>query len=286
MSSVGLYQSDVRPDWCPGCGGYGVLASLKNSLTGLGLDPKDVVTVSGIGCSSNLPGFIRTYGFHSLHGRPVPVAVGIKTANPSLTVLVTAGDGDQYGIGFNHLVHAARRNDDVKVIVFNNGVYGLTTGQASPTSVFGQKTKSTPQGSIFYPLNPISTLLGAGATFLARGFVGEQKHLTRLITEAIGHRGFALVDVISPCVVWNDTYDEARSAVFKLEDSGHASNDVGEAYRAAAASVGLPIGVFYRTESKPSLQEMLASSSGGIWPSRGAKGLDRGVAAELLGEFG
>jgi 2-oxoglutarate ferredoxin oxidoreductase subunit beta len=243
-----------------------MLAALKNALADLRLDPKDVVTVSGIGCSSNLPGYIRTYGFHSLHGRPVPIAVGIKTANPSLTVIVTAGDGDQYGIGFNHLVHAARRNDDVKVLVFNNGIYGLTTGQASPTSEFGQRTRSTPDGSIFYPLNPLATLLGAGATFVARGFVGEQKHLTSLIEAAIRHRGFAIIDVISPCVIWNDVYAKAREAVYKLDETRREPRGLTEAFRLATVASGAPIGIFYQTKGKPTLQELIASTNDGKRP--------------------
>ena len=285
MSSVRLYESDVKPDWCPGCGGYGILASLKTALVSLRLDPKDVVVISGIGCASNLPGYIRTYGFHGLHGRPVPVAIGIKTANPSLTAVVTAGDGDQYGIGFNHLVHAARRNDDVKVIVSDNEIYGLTTGQASPTSAFGKKTKSSPDGSLLYPLNPISTLLGAGATFLARGFVGDQRQLSMLIKEAISHRGFALVDVVSPCVTWDDIYDRARKLVYKLEESGHIPTDSAEAHKVATTAAGLPTGIFYRTEDRATLQEMLASSNGGVWSSRTVQGLERREAEELMTEF-
>lgn len=284
MLSPKLFESDERPDWCPGCGGYGILASLKAALNELGLEPHNVVITSGIGCSSNLPGYIRTYGFHGLHGRPIPVAVGVKTANPSLTVIVTAGDGDEYGIGFNHVVSAARRNDDVKVVVFNNRIYGLTTGQASPTSEFGQRTKTTPDGSILYPLNPISAVLGAGATFVARGFVGEQKHLTMLFKEAIRHRGFALVDVISPCVIWNDIYAKARQAVYKLEETGYAPDALTRAFEVANDATGLPIGIFYRTESKPTLQEMLASANGGRRPTE-VTNLDQGEVDALVREY-
>ncbi len=285
MLSPRLFESDEKPDWCPGCGGYGILASLKAALMGLGLEPHNVAIASGIGCASNLPGYIRTYGFHGLHGRPIPVAVGIKTANPRLTVIVTAGDGDEYGIGFNHVVNAARRNDDVKVIVSNNRIYGLTTGQASPTSELGQRTKTTPDGSILYPLNPISAALGAGATFVARGFVGEQKHLTMLFEEAIRHRGFALVDVISPCVIWNDIYARARKAVYKLEETGYAPEDLTRAFKVANETDGLPVGIFYRTESRPTLQEMVASTNGGRWPTE-VRNLDQGEVEDLVREFG
>lgn len=278
------FESDERPDWCPGCGGYGILASLKVALTELSLEPHDVVIASGIGCSSNLPGYIRTYGFHGLHGRPIPVAVGVKMANPRLTVIVTAGDGDEYGIGFNHVVNAARRNDDIKVVVSNNRIYGLTTGQASPTSELGQRTKTTPDGSIIYPLNPLSAALGAGATFVARGFVGDQKHLTMLIKEAIRHRGFALVDVISPCVIWNDMYARAREAVFKLEETGYLPDDQTRAFKVANDTTGLPTGIFYRNESRPTLQEMIVSTNSGRWSTE-VKNLDSGEVEDLVREF-
>jgi 2-oxoglutarate ferredoxin oxidoreductase subunit beta len=279
------FESDVRADWCPGCGDFGVLASLKDALTSLKLEPHNVVIVSGIGCSSNLPGYIRTYGFHGLHGRPVPVAIGIKNANPRLTVLATAGDGDEYGIGFNHVVHAARRNDDVKLIVMNNEIYGLTTGQLSPTSKLGQKTKTTPDGSIIYPLRPLPTLMGAGATFVARGFSGDPKHLSYIIQEAIKHRGFALVDVISPCVTWHNIFDEVKKRVYRLEDRGHRPASYAEALSAVEDESGIPIGIFYRTEDKPTFQEMLATNNGGQWSVDSVRGLTPEQAEEAMRQY-
>jgi 2-oxoglutarate ferredoxin oxidoreductase subunit beta len=279
------FESDVKPDWCPGCGDFGVIASLKDALATLGLEPHKVVVVSGIGCSSNLPGYIRTYGFHGLHGRPVPVAVGIKSANPRLTVIATAGDGDEYGIGFNHVVHAARRNDDIKLIVMNNEIYGLTTGQLSPTSKLGQKTKTTPNGSMIYPLKPLPTLLGAGATFLSRGFSGDPKHLSKLIQEAIKHRGFALVDVISPCVTWHNIFDEVRKHVYRLEDKGYSPDDPSSALKAMWDEPGIPIGVFYRTEDRPTFQEMLAEENGGRWPVDGVRPLEPQLAEEIVDQY-
>jgi 2-oxoglutarate ferredoxin oxidoreductase subunit beta len=276
------FESDVRADWCPGCGDFGVLAALKDALTVQKLEPHNVVVVSGIGCSSNLPGYIRTFGFHGLHGRPVPVAVGIKDANPKLTIFATAGDGDEYGIGFNHVVHAARRNDDIKLIVMNNEIYGLTTGQLSPTSKLGQKTKTTPDGSIIYPLKPLSTLLGAGATFVSRGFTGDPKHLSHLIQEAIGHRGFALVDAISPCVTWHNIYDEVKKRVYRLEDRGYKPDDEGAAFRAINDESGIPIGIFYRTEAKATFQEMMAEINGGNWPAEHVRGLTPAEAEEVM----
>lgn len=285
MYNPKAFESDVRADWCPGCGDFGVLASLKDALTSLKLEPHNVVIVSGIGCSSNLPGYIRTYGFHGLHGRPVPVAIGIKNANPRLTVLATAGDGDEYGIGFNHVVHAARRNDDVKLIVMNNEIYGLTTGQLSPTSKLGQKTKTTPDGSIIYPLRPLPTLMGAGATFVARGFSGDPKHLSYIIQEAIKHRGFALVDVISPCVTWHNIFDEVKKRVYRLEDRGHRPASYAEALSAVEDESGIPIGIFYRTEDKPTFQEMLATNNGGQWSVDSVRGLTPEQAEEAMRQY-
>jgi 2-oxoglutarate ferredoxin oxidoreductase subunit beta len=279
------FESDTRPDWCPGCGDFGVLAALKDALVKAGKQPHEVVIVSGIGCSSNLPGYIRAYGFHGLHGRPMPVAIGIKNANPRLTVIAAAGDGDEYGIGFNHVVHAARRNDDIKLIVMNNEIYGLTTGQLSPTSRLGQKTKTSPDGSIIYPLKPLPTILGAGGTFVARTFSGDPKHFSWVIQEALKHRGFALIDAISPCVTWHNIYDEVKKLFYKLEDRGYTPNDEQAAYRAMSDTEGIPIGIFYRREDKPSFQERLVEQNGGSWPVDTVAPLDRKITLSLVQEF-
>ena len=196
------FKSHVKPDWCPSCGDFGVLNSLQKACSELGLAPKDILTVSGIGCSSNLPGFFKTYGVHSLHGRAVAVASGAKLANPELTVLVTGGDGDGYGIGLGHFIHAMRRNIDLTYIVMNNQIYGLTTGQASPTTAIGHQTKSTPEGDIEHPINPIALALVSGATFIARAFSGDPNHMTETVKRAIQHKGFSLVDCFSPCVTY------------------------------------------------------------------------------------
>jgi 2-oxoglutarate ferredoxin oxidoreductase subunit beta len=179
-----------------------------------------VVTISGIGCSSNFPGFIETYGMHTLHGRALAVATGMKLANHELTVLVTGGDGDGFGIGGNHFLHTMRRNVDLLYIVMDNQIYGLTTGQTSPTSRIGMKTKSMPFGNIEAPVNPISLALAAGATFIARGYSAEQKQLTQLIKQGIEHKGFSFLDVFSPCVTYNhdNTYQWFKPRVKKLED--------------------------------------------------------------------
>src|SRR6184192_2433273 len=185
----------VDPDWCPGCGDFGVLAAIQKALVELQIPNNNVVAISGIGCSSNLPGFINTYGMHTLHGRALAVATGLKLANHELTVLVTGGDGDGFGIGGNHFVHTMRRNVDLTYIVMVNQIYGLTTGQTSPTSVKGMKTKSTPYGNVENPINPLPMAMVGGATYVARGFSGKQKHLVELMKGAITHKGFSLVDV-------------------------------------------------------------------------------------------
>ncbi len=192
------FKGKVDPDWCPGCGDFGVLSAVQKALVELQIPNHNVVTISGIGCSSNFPGFIETYGMHTLHGRALAVATGMKLANHELTVLVTGGDGDGFGIGGNHFVHTMRRNVDLLYIVMDNQIYGLTTGQTSPTSRIGMKTKSMPFGNIEAPVNPISLALAAGATFIARGYSAEQKQLTQLIKQGIEHKGFSFLDVFSP----------------------------------------------------------------------------------------
>jgi 2-oxoglutarate ferredoxin oxidoreductase subunit beta len=213
-------KGKVDPDWCPGCGDFGVLAALNKAVVELQIQPHNIVTISGIGCSSNLPGYINTYGMHTLHGRALAVATGVKLANHELTVVVTGGDGDGFGIGGNHFIHTMRRNVDLVYLAMDNQIYGLTTGQLSPTSRLGMKTKSTPFGSVEGPINPISLALAAGATFVARGFSGDQKHLTDLIKQAIQHKGFAFIDVFSPCVTYNhdNTFPWFKQRVKRLED--------------------------------------------------------------------
>ncbi len=221
------FKGKIDPDWCPGCGDFGVLNSLQRAAAELGLKPHEIVTISGIGCSSNMPGYINTYGMHTLHGRSLAFATGVKMANHELTVIATGGDGDGYGIGGNHFTHTARRNVDLTYVVMNNQIYGLTTGQISPTSRVGQKTKSTPFGSVEYPLNPLTSAIMNGATYVARGYSGDVRHLTDLIKGGIEHHGFALIDVFSPCVTFNldNTHAFFKSRIKKLEDEGHDTTD-------------------------------------------------------------
>jgi 2-oxoglutarate/2-oxoacid ferredoxin oxidoreductase subunit beta len=250
-------KGKVDPDWCPGCGDFGVLAALQKALVELQIPAHNVVTISGIGCSSNLPGYINTYGMHTLHGRALAVATGLKLANHGLTVIVTGGDGDGFGIGGNHFMHTMRRNVDLLYIVMDNQIYGLTTGQTSPTSRVGMKTKSMPFGNIEAPINPISLALAAGATFVARGFSGEQKHLTELMKRGIEHKGFSFLDVFSPCVTYNhdNTYQWFRPRVKKLEDD--PVYDAGDWTAAMEKSLlwgeEIPIGKFFERTDLPSL---------------------------------
>lgn len=257
------YKVETFPTWCPGCGDFSVLAGVTKALATAGKHPKDVAVVSGIGCSSNLPHFLKAYGIHSLHGRSLPVAQGIKLANPDMIVLATGGDGDGYGIGAGHWLHAMRRNLDITYVVMDNEIYGLTTGQTSPTSLIGHKTKSTPYGNVESPVNPVAVALTAGATFVARGFSGDAKGLATLIQRGIEHKGFSFIDVQSPCVTYNklNTYDWFRERVYDLAEAGHDASDFGQAIQRAiewptlSPQEKVPIGVFYETTQRPTYGE-------------------------------
>ena len=254
MIEVKDFKPAVAPDWCPGCGDFGVLNGLFKACADLQIRPHDLMVVSGIGCSSNLPGFIRSYGVHSLHGRALPFATGAKLANQAMTVIVTGGDGDGYGIGLNHFIQAMRRNIDVTYIVMNNEIYGLTTGQVSPTSETGMKTKTTPHGNLEGMLNPLSLALASGCGYIARGFSGQPKHLTQLYEDGIQHPGFALIDVFSPCVTFNkhNTYQYFRDRIYKLEDEDHDPSKLHAAMdRALEWEPRIPIGLFYRNSDPP-----------------------------------
>src|SRR5216110_288917 len=257
--TVADLKGRVDPDWCPGCGDFGVLAAIQKALVDLQIPNHNVVAISGIGCSSNLPGFINTYGMHTLHGRALAVATGLKLANHDLTVLVTGGDGDGFGIGGNHFMHTMRRNVDLLYIVMDNQIYGLTTGQVSPTSVKGMKTKSTPHGSVENPINPIPMAIVGGATYVARAFSGKQKHMVEMFKGAIQHKGFALVDVFSPCVTYNkdNTYQWFNPRVKLLEDQGHNPADFSKAIeRGYQWGDEIPIGLFWKRTDLPSLEDL------------------------------
>ena len=253
------YKGKIDPDWCPGCGDFGVLTAMQKALSELGKQPHEVITISGIGCSSNLPGFINTYGMHTLHGRALAVATGMKMANHEMTVMVTGGDGDGFGIGGNHLMHTMRRNVDLTYVVMDNQIYGLTTGQTSPTSRLGMQTKSTPDGNIENPINPVPLAMVGGATFVARAFSGQQAHLVDILKQAINHTGFSIVDVFSPCVTYNkdNTYKWFKSRVRKLEDENHDPTDFHAALdKGYEWGEEIPIGVFWKREDLPALHQL------------------------------
>ncbi len=277
-------KSEIKPTWCPGCGDFGVIAAIEIAVKRLQLPSQNVVIVSGIGCSSNLPHFLSSYGFHGIHGRVLPVAEGIRWANHGLTVIGTGGDGDGFGIGAGHFVHAMRRNVDLTYVTMDNQIYGLTTGQASPTSSMGQKTKSTPTGVIENPIEPVALALASGATYIARGFSGDPKHLADLIANGIQHKGFSLVDVYSPCVTYNklNTFDFFRQRVYKLESAGHDPTDPVAAWqRALEWGDKIPIGLFYKVD-KPTyedLEEVLSAGPLTLQPA-GLRGKEK-----LLDEF-
>ena len=208
------YKSGLKPVWCPGCGHFGVLSTVTKALAYLQLHREDVAMISGIGCSSRLPAYIDSYGFHGVHGRALAVASGLKAARPDLTVLVAGGDGDGFSIGGNHFLHACRRNMDMTYIVMDNEVYGMTKGQASPTtSPEWDRSKLTPQGTGVPRFRPAGIALAAGASFIARGFSGDPSGLTRLLVEAIQHRGFSFVHVLSPCPTFRPEHKEWKQSV-------------------------------------------------------------------------
>ena len=283
---ISKFKSKISPDWCPGCGDFGVLSSLQKACATLKLDPKDVLTVSGIGCSSNLTGFFGSYGMHTLHGRAVAVAQGAKFGNPDLTVVVTGGDGDGYVIGIGHFIHAMRRNINITYIVMNNQIYGLTTGQCSPTTDLHTQTKSTPDGSIEVPINPIELALVSGATFVARAFSGSADQMTEMMAQAIKHEGFSLVDSFSPCVTYNkvNTYPWFRERVYDLQAEKHDTSDWEAAMKIARQPNNrVPTGIFYQTQA-PTYEQLEPAYKFGA-PAKQKLGLGKEDAEALIAGF-
>ena len=282
------FKGRADPDWCPGCGDFGVLHALKQAIAELGLYPNEVLTISGIGCSSNLPGYINTYGMHTLHGRSLAVATGAQLGNHRLKVIVTGGDGDGYGIGGNHFLHTMRRNVDLTYIVMDNQVYGLTTGQVSPTSIKGMKTKSTPFGSVENQVNPIPLAIAGGATYVARGFTGQIRHLTELIKGGIQHKGFALIDTFSPCVTFNkdNTHEFFKQRTRKLEDQAHDPTDFMHAMeRGYEWGEEIPIGLFWKRDDLPSLDQLEPVLDDDTPLARRPLGIDVETAGSLIREL-
>ena len=247
------YKSDLKPVWCAGCGDFGVLATLHRAMAKLQFEPWNTVVVSGIGCSSRLPGYVSTYGFNGLHGRALPLATGVKLARPELNVVAVGGDGDGLAIGGNHFLHSARRNLDVSYFLMDNEIYGLTKGQAAPTTATGEKTKSTLWGNPEPSVDPCDLAISFGATWVGRGFSGDPKTLLELMTAALAHHGFAFLNILSPCVTWRgeDQFRQLRAKLRKLQD-GYDRSDRREALAYTREKDVLTTGVLYESH-EPSL---------------------------------
>ncbi len=258
MVSEADLNTPAKNTWCPGCGNFAILNGIKKAVSQLGLDPSQVVVVAGIGCHGKISDYINVNSLHTIHGRVPPAATGIHLANHSLKVIGFSGDGDAYAIGIGHLIHAAIRNMDFTYIVHDNKVFGLTTGQTTPTSEQGFKTKSTPFGKIDKELNPLQLALVSGATFVARAYSGEFDHLIEVFKRGIQHKGFAFIDVLQPCFTFYNTYSIYSQTVYKLE--GHDSSDFNAAFDKAGETDRIPIGVFYQTK-KPTYGEGLPQLS-------------------------
>ncbi|MHB1628664.1 MAG: 2-oxoacid:ferredoxin oxidoreductase subunit beta [Bacilli bacterium] len=240
-----------KPTWCPGCGDFGVLNALQRTAALLGLDPEDMVVVSGIGCSGKLSAYFGSYGLHTIHGRTLPTAQGVKLANRELTVLAAGGDGDGFGIGMGHFIHAMRRNIDITYLVMDNHIYGLTTGQTSPTSDTGFVTKTAPKGAVEFPVHPLSLALSAGCGFVAQGFSGDIPQLSAILKRAIRHKGFSFVNIFSPCVTFNkqNTYEFYKTNIVKVEDdAGYDSNNAALAMAKLEQSQSVVTGVLYERD--------------------------------------
>ncbi|MCL6584617.1 MAG: 2-oxoacid:ferredoxin oxidoreductase subunit beta [bacterium] len=266
MLSREEYHSGVKEAWCPGCGNFGILNAEKRALVELQLAPEKILIVSGIGQAGKFPHYLRCNFFNGLHGRALPVALAAKLANPELTVIVHNGDGDCYGEGGNHFIHTIRRNPDITCIVHNNKVYGLTKGQASPTSDKGFKTKVQPYGVIHEPLNPLALAISLDCSFVARGYVGDLQFLAELIKAGIQHKGFALIDILQPCPTFNrvNTFRWYEERVYHLEEDREfdPKNQLKAFHKALEWGERIPLGVFY-LHPKPTMEEQIPALAAG-----------------------
>jgi 2-oxoglutarate ferredoxin oxidoreductase subunit beta len=285
MISSEDFHSDDPIAWCPGCGNFSILKALKKALVDIQQPPDELVIVSGIGQAPKTPHYLRCNCFNGLHGRTLPVATGIKLANHKLTVLAQGGDGDGYGEGGNHFLHAMRRNIDITYLVHNNQVYGLTKGQASPTSDYGFVTKTTPRGALSPACNPLLLAIASDCSFVARGFAGEVDHLGGLIKQGIQHKGFALIDILQPCVSFNriNTLKWYSERVYKIEaDSRYDAEDRLIAFQKAQEwGDKIPIGIFYRNHRKTLEEQIPAIADKPLI----AQPIDPGAFSELLENF-
>lgn len=259
-TDIKLFNSNDENAWCPGCGNFGILNSLKKAFSELDLLPHQILISSGIGQAAKTPHYINVNGFNGLHGRSLPPALGAKIANKDLKILVTSGDGDTYGEGGNHFIHNIRRNLDITHLVHDNQIYGLTKGQGSPTTAKGQVTTMQLDGVRVDPFNPLSTAITMGATFVARSFSGDVNHLAQLIQEGMKHKGYALIDILQPCVTFNkvNTFKWYKDRIYKLDESYDPTNKI-EAYKKSLewGDEGIPIGILYKDEESTSFIERI-----------------------------
>jgi 2-oxoglutarate ferredoxin oxidoreductase subunit beta len=253
------YKNDVEPIWCPGCGDFGDLAAFTQALAAMQLDPKDIAIVSGIGCSGRFSHFIKSYAYHTAHGRALPSAIGVKAANPDLKVFVVGGDGDGLSIGGGHIPHAARRNPDITYLILDNAIYGLTKGQGSPTSPLAMVTPTTPFGLEDPPLDPLRMFLSYGISFVARGFSSDVKGVAKLIQAGVEHRGFSLILLVSPCPTFNQviTFDFMKERVIPIPET-HDPTDLDAAFRLALDKDRFYTGVFYRNDRLATMEDKLS----------------------------
>jgi len=253
------FKTDLKPVWCPGCGDFAVLNSVHRALAAAGCAPHETILVSGIGCSSRLPGYVETYGFNSLHGRALPIATGAKLASPRMTVVAVGGDGDGLAIGGNHFLHAARRNVDLAYFMMDNEIYGLTKGQAGPTTPTGDRTKSTTYGNPDPSIDPCALAIAFGASWVGRGFSGDVKGTTDLMTRAIRHHGFAFLNILSPCVTWRgeEQHKELRAKT-RAVPTNHDATSREAALRFTDEHEQVTTGVLYEVE-RPTLLDELAA---------------------------
>ncbi len=275
-----FYKTELKPVWCPGCGDFGALTAFYNAFAEVGIDPKDVAIISGIGCSGRFSYFIKSYGFHVVHGRVLPIAMGVRLSNPSLHVFGISGDGDALAIGGGHIPHMARRNVKMTYVILDNAIYGLTKGQASPTSPEAMKTGTTPAGGFEKPLDPVLLMLAYGVTFVGRAYTAKHKTISNLLVKALDHPGFAVIHAISPCPTFNKnvTFKSVSQIIADIPED-HDYTDRMKAMELALAKDKLYLGLFYKSE-EPTLEDKL-----GLHERHNMKPDIRGNLGNLLAKF-
>lgn len=287
MPTLKDYRMDIKPNWCPGCGDFSVLAAIQKVSVNLGIEPENMALISGIGCSGRISGYVNVYSMHTMHGRALAVAQGVKLANPNLHVLCAGGDGDGFGIGLNHFAHAARRNVDITYIVMDNQIYGLTKGQMSPTSPLGMETKSSPKGNPELPINPLQMALASGSSFIAQAFSGDVKQLMSLIQQGMEHKGFSFINVFSPCVTFNKifTYDYFKNNLINLDEKeGYDPSNRGMAFNVVEETGNMFTGLLYKQERK-TFTEALPNGAGTDMLNKGTFNLDERMKNILIDQY-